>query len=142
MEILNKIIDAIAHLFCPKQKDILEDKNDEETLKLDEKQVVSIKCPLYLQPNQDFITSTLSRVDSVAQKVSNQDTSLRSIFGEEISPTTLSELLKEINNDTVPLPLWQVSRSLTSKEGGFHDQGAIYINETFILNAEKSPEHA
>jgi len=142
MKWLNSIIDFFTSLLCKKNIQAKEKESTIKDIKIPhtKKRVLSIECNLYLQPTKNLQTPHLyAELDSNNINVDAYN-ALGAFFGKDIKYTAVKQMLEEIHADTIPLPLWQINPFLTSDEGAFHDQGCIYINEKFILNAENSPK--
>jgi len=145
MKIIDYLMDFLSKLFCSKSKKTSSNNLGEKMIPKTESKIkiISIDCPLYLQPTPEFKTPFFDIPKSKENESSTDNsTVLHSIFGSDIQNEAIKKLMFDIQEQTVPLPLWQVTNNLTSKEGAFHDSGCIYVNENFILKAEKSPEDA
>jgi hypothetical protein len=145
MKFIDYLMDFLSKLFCTKSKKTSSANLGEKMIpKIENKiKIISIDCPLYLQPTPEFKTPFLDIPKSKENESSTDNsTVLHSIFGSDIQNEAIKKLMFDIQEQTVPLPLWQVTNNLTSNEGAFHDSGCIYVNENFILKAEKSPENA
>ena len=145
MDFIKRIIDYFSELFCSKPTKSSKATIDKKVfIDVQNKvKIVSVDCALYLQPTPEFKTPYFDISKSIENDSSTRNTIvLHSIFGKDIQDEAIKKLMLEIQDQTVPLPLWQISNSLTSDEGAFHDSGCIYINEKFILDAQGSPEHS
>ena len=145
MSFINYLLDMLSKIFCSTKQQIPIKNMDKQEVPSSNNRakILSVECPLYLQPTPEFKTPFFDIPQSIAnESSSNNSTVLHSIFGKDIQDEAIRKLMLDIQEQTVPLPLWKVTDILTSEEGAFHDSGCIYINEDFILSAEDSPQNA
>ncbi|GAA6765139.1 hypothetical protein AAFH68_10730 [Flavobacterium sp. CGRL1] len=115
---------------------------DAPPLKTKEK-VVSISSELYMHNNQDLKVPYLDVSNILTFKSSKPFIAgIRLIFGRDIKHTAAKKLMKDLMNDTLIRPKFEIDETLSISQGGYYYNGVISLNPKLILDSEKDPDKA
>ena len=102
--------------------------------------VVAVDCELYLKETADLKIPYLESTEKLSFESSKPFISgLKAIFGDDIKHEVLKEFQQHLIKGAIPLPKWEIDRTLSNDKGGYYYNKTIYLNENLVLEAEKEP---
>jgi hypothetical protein len=105
--------------------------------------VLSISSELYMHNNQELKVPYLD-VSNILTFESSKPfiAGIRLIFGKDIKHTAAKKLMKDIIDNKLVRPKFEVEDKLSIFQGGYYHDGIISLNQKLILDSEKDPNKA